>query len=610
MTSSTSKLKSFMIDMQPVGRRIEIEAGQNLLEASQAAGVGLVSLCGGEGWCESCKIRITSGEVNPPSESEKKCLGEEALKAGLRLACQTIPQTNLRIGIPPESLSTPQRLQVEGKNFDIPLAPIVKIVDLELRPPDPDDLRSDMERLKNALAENNFPGARMELPVLTSISESLRGNKWSVRIVIRENEVIAILPPESRIYGISVDIGTTKLAFYLVDLMSGEVVDKVGEMNPQIAYGEDVVSRIGYANQNRDGRKTLQRVLIEALNKKIQDLCEVSGIKSWQIVDAVVVGNTAIHHLFIGLPVRQLGHAPYIPAISDSIDIRAGEIGVGLAPGAYIHLLPNIAGYVGADHSAVILSTELWKTKKTVLVIDIGTNTEISLAVNGSLLSCSCASGPAFEGAHIANGMRAAPGAIEHIQIMDGEIKLFTIEDKLPVGICGSGILDVVAEMRKANWIDEKGAFIEGHLQVLMTEKSGFEFVLVPAVRTGHGRDITVSRRDVNEIQLAKAAIRAGLDTLLMKAGISVKDIDEVIIAGAFGTYINIPNAIKIGLFPAIPAERFRQVGNAAGMGAVQALLSVDYRMLIKEVIKKVDYLELTTYKSFQDAFLKAMYLR
>ena len=610
MTQLISKSNKFMIDMQPVGRRVEIEAGQNLLEAAQAAGVGLVSLCGGEGWCESCKIGITSGEVNPPSESEKNCLGEDALKAGLRLACQTIPRTNLRIDIPPESLSTPQRLQVEGRNFDIPLMPVVKIVDLELCPPGLRDIRSDEERLKNALADNNFPGARVELPVLTSISESLRGNQWSVRIVLRENEVIAILPPESGIFGVSVDIGTTKLALYLVDLLRGEIIEKVGEMNPQIAYGEDVVSRIGYANQNQDGRKILQSVLVEALNKKIQDLCEASGIKSWQIVDAVVVGNTAIHHLFVGLPVRQLGLAPYVPATSDSIDIRAGEIGVGLAPGAYIHLLPNIAGYVGADHSAVILSTELWKTRKNVLVIDIGTNTEISLATNGCLLSCSCASGPAFEGAHISNGMRAAPGAIEHLQIMDGEIKLFTIDDKPPVGICGSGILDVVAEMRKANWIDEKGAFVQGKLNVHISERNGFEFVLVPASSTGHGRDIIVTRRDINEIQLAKAAIRSGLDALLIKAGITAKDIDEVIIAGAFGTYINIPNAIKIGMFPGIPVERFRQVGNAAGMGAVQALLSVDYRILIKDVIKKVEYLELTTYKSFQNEFLKAMYLR
>ena len=400
------------------------------------------------------------------------------------------------------------------------------------------------------------------------------------------------------------------MALYLVDLLSGEIVDKVGEMNPQIAYGEDVVSRIAFATQNQDGRRMLQSVLVDVLNKKILEVCQSTGIKHWQVVDAVIVGNTAMHHLLAGLPVRQLVFAPYIPAVKEPVNIRASAIGVDLANGAYIHLLPNIAGYVGADHSAVILSTELWKTDKTILAIDIGTNTEISLVSNGRLLSCSCASGPAFEGAHITNGMRAAPGAIERVQIIDGEIRIFTIDDKAPVGICGSGILDVVAEMRAANLMDEKGALIEGQLNVRADKKNGLEFLLVPAALTGHERDIAVSRRDVNEIQLAKAAIRAGQEILLVKAGITAEDIDEVIIAGAFGTYINVPNAIKVGMLPDIPVKRFRQVGNAAGMGAVQALISSKHRNLIKDVIKNVDYIELTTYADFQDEFMKAMYLR
>ena len=610
MTPSESKSKTIIVDMQPVGRRIDIEAGQTLLEAARAAGVGLVSLCGGEGWCESCLVRVTEGEVNQPSESEKDYLGEQELKAGLRLACQTIPKTDVRIDILPESLSTPQRLQVEGKDFDIPLLPAVQTIDIQLSPPTPEDLRSDADRLKGALVEKKLTGVRLELPVLTSLSDDLRKNKWAARVILRQNEVIAILPPGSGIYGISVDIGTTKLALYLVDLSSGKVVEKVGEMNPQIAYGEDVVSRIGYTNQHPDGREKLQNTLVDTINKKIQDVCRSTGINHSQIVDAVIVGNTAIHHLFVGLPVRQLGLAPYVPAISEPLDIRARELGVELAPGAYVHLLPNIAGYVGADHSAVILSTELWKTKKNVLAIDIGTNTEISLVSNGHILSCSCASGPAFEGAHIANGMRAAPGAIERVQILDGEIKLFTIEDKPPVGICGSGILDVVAEMKAANLINEKGALIEGQLNIRKNEKNGLEFVLVPASSTGHGRDLTISRWDINEIQLAKAAIRAGLETLLVKANITAQDIEEVIIAGAFGTYVDVSNAVKIGMFPSIPVERFRQVGNAAGMGAVQALLSVEYRELIKDVIKKVEYIELTIIEDFQEKFLQAMYLR
>ncbi|MFC2054954.1 ASKHA domain-containing protein [Chloroflexota bacterium] len=610
MTQPAPKSKNLIVDMQPVGRRIDVKEGTTLLAAAQAAGVGLISLCGGEGWCESCLVRVASGEVNPPTQSEMDYLSDEELSTGFRLACQVIPQTDVRIDIPSESLSTPQRLQVEGKDFDISLAPIVQVIDLELSPPVLEDLRADDDRVKDALAENGLPGVRIEFPVLTNISDVLRANNWFVRVVLRESVVIAILPPGSGIFGISVDIGTTKLAVYLVDLLTGEVVEKVGEMNPQIPYGEDVVSRIAYSTQNLDGRQTLQHALTDALNRKVQEVCESSGIDHWQIVDAVIVGNTAMHHLFVGLPVEQLVFAPYVPAVNEAIDIRARDIGIGLAPGAYIHLLPNIAGYVGADHSAVILSTELWKTDKTVLAIDVGTNTEISLVSNGRLLSCSCASGPAFEGAHITHGMRAAPGAIERVQIIDREIKIFTIDNEPPVGICGSGILDVVAEMKAANLMDEKGTLIEGQLNIRKGMKNNLEFLLAPAAVTGHKRDITVSRKDVNEIQLAKAAIRAGQEILLIKAGITADDIDEVIIAGAFGTYLDVPNAIKVGMFPDIPVGNFRQIGNAAGMGAVQALVSVEHRDLIKDVIKDVDYIELTTYENFQQEFVKAMYLR
>jgi uncharacterized 2Fe-2S/4Fe-4S cluster protein (DUF4445 family) len=431
-----------------------------------------------------------------------------------------------------------------------------------------------------------------------------------VRVTLHEGEIIGVLPTSSEIYGIAVDIGTTKVALYLVDLTSGEVVEKSGEMNPQIAYGEDVISRISYTQQNEGGRQTLQSVIVEELNKLVSHLSGKLGIDRTQVLDAVIVGNTAMHHLFAGLPVSQLVYAPYVPEISRAMNIRARDIGLELADGAYVHLLPNIAGYVGADHSSVILSTELWKQEKNVMVIDIGTNTEISLVSDKHIWSCSCASGPAFEGAHIKDGMRAAPGAIERVQIVDGEVRIFTINNDPAVGICGSGILDAVAEMREAGVLNEKGGMIEGELNVRPGKKNGQEFVLVPAVSAGVERDITVTRKDVNEIQLAKAAIRAGQEVLLAKAGISADDLDKVIIAGAFGTYIDVPNAVKIGMFPHIPVSRFEQVGNAAGMGAKIALLSVDQRKRITEVIDQVEYVELTTYADFQKKFVDAMYLR
>lgn len=609
MNKPRAKKDNLIVDIQPVGRRIRIESGKTLLDASRSAGAGVVSLCGGEGWCGSCLVRITSGEVNPPSQSEVESIIQEKIDQGYRLACQVVPVSDVRIDVPPESLSTPQRLQLEGKDFEIPVEPIVRVVDLELTPPALDDLRADATRVKDGLNDQGYSVSYLELPVLEVLSDLLRKYKWSARYVLRENEVIAVLPTGSEIFGISVDIGTTKIAVYLVNLSNGEIVAKVGEMNPQIAYGEDIISRIAFTRENPDGRRQLQKAIIDTLNNKIQELCEMTGIDQSQIVDSVIVGNTAMHHLFAGLPVERLVYAPYVPALSAAIDLRAKDLGIPLAPGAYIHLLPNIAGYIGADHSAVILSTELWKTKETVLAIDIGTNTEISLVSKGKISSCSCASGPAFEGAHITYGMRAAPGAIERVQIKDGEIKLFTIDNQPPVGICGSGILDVVAEMKTANLMDEKGA-IQAVSPFTRKEVNNLsEFVLVPSHESGNQKDIIISRKDVNEIQLAKASIRAGLDILLIEAGIQADDVDRVLVAGAFGTYISVPNAIEIGMFPRIPISRFQQVGNAAGMGAMQALISVKFRHLISEVITDVDYIELTTYPAFQELYMRAMYL-
>jgi uncharacterized 2Fe-2S/4Fe-4S cluster protein (DUF4445 family) len=354
----------------------------------------------------------------------------------------------------------------------------------------------------------------------------------------------------------------------------------------------------------------MQEKIVETINLKISEMCKKAKISSGQIVDAVVVGNTAMHHLFAGLPVKQLGLAPYVPSVSKALELQANRVNLKIASGAYIYMLPNIAGFVGADHSAVILASKLWESKKNILAIDIGTNTEITLATKGNLLSCSCASGPAFEGAHIKDGMRAAPGAIERIQIADNdEINIATIEDQPPVGICGSGILDAVAELRSVGAINKKGAFTADQPRVRRNAKNKQEYLLVEAANTGHGKDITVTRYDINEIQVAKSAIRSGLEILLTEAGINAEEVDEVIIAGAFGSYINVKNAIKIGMFPDIPLQRFRQVGNAAGMGARLALLSGELRETIQNVVEKTEYIELTASAQFQPEFVKAMFL-
>ena len=590
--------------MEPVGRRSQVAAGATLLDAARAAGVGLVSLCGGEGWCESCLVRLVKGRLSPPTVHEEAELDPQALAQGYRLACQAQPLSNVKIEIPPASLSTPQRLQLEGQEQAVELQPAVCPLEVCCPPPSLSDLRADTARLTAA----GGPSLRYGLGILADLSPRLRRLGWQARLALRNGDVVAVLPSGSRLYGLAADIGTTKLAVYLVDLETGETVAKAGAMNPQIAYGEDVMSRISFTREHPAGRKTLQKALAAALNEVLASLRQQQAIAADQVVDAVCVGNTAMHHLFAGLPVEQLGLAPCVPAVSEALEVPASALGLELAPGAAVHLLPNIAGYVGADHVAMLLATGLWQKRGPVVGVDIGTNTEISLVVGGRIWSCSAASGPAFEGAHIRNGMRAAAGAIERVQIVAGQVRVYTIENQPPVGVCGSGVLDAVAEMRAAGVIDAKGAFQTAH--PLVRPGQGLpEFVLASAEESGHGQPIALTRKDVNEIQLAKAAIRVGIDCLLEEAGATTDDIEEFIIAGAFGSYINVASAVRIGMFPPLPLERFRQVGNAAGIGARAALVSTAQRRLAEEIAGRVRYVELTGRPDFQRRFLQQMYL-
>ena len=618
MSASTIH-KGYRIDLEPIGRRIEIDHGMNLLEATQAAGIELVAICGGQGICNGCRIRLVHGNVNSPTHEEETALTSEEINQGYRLACQVVPQSECKVDIPPESLSTPQRLQLEGQEEAIDLDPVVKAIDINVPPPNLHDLRSDVLRLMEQASKSGYTDLKISYPVLTDLSDRLRNQQWKTRLAIHTavsssegSTLVAALPQQglrgSELLGLAVDIGTTKLATYLVNLINGETLAKSGGMNPQIGYGEDVISRILVANERPDGRKLLQTKLIEILNNLIDELCQSAGVSSEQIVDAVVVGNTAMHHLFAGLPVRQLGTSPYVPSLSDAIDIRGNDLGLHLAPGAYVYLPPNIAGYVGADHVSMLSASEVIHYPGTVIALDIGTNTEVSIIKGGRILSCSCASGPAFEGAHITFGMRAAPGAIEKVQLIDGKLMVHTIGNLPPVGICGSGILDAVAVLLEAGAIDEKGNMLPDHPLVRMRDGKR-EVVLTIAEKTGIGKDIVVTRHDVNEIQLAKGAIRAGIEVLAAESGCvpETNCVDGLIVAGAFGTYLDVNSAMRVGMFPQLPISRFHQVGNAAGAGARQMLLSRQRRKMAIDMAKQIEYVELTTHPKFTDLFVKSI---
>lgn len=600
------------VQFQPSGRRITLEPGLNLLQIAQRAGVDLVAACNGVGICGTCKIRVMDGEVSPVSASELKKLNPEELEGGYRLACSTLPQGDVHIEIPRTSLPFGQRLQIDGiESFVVP-DPAVQPVEIQLESPHLTDLRSDVSRVDQVLSDQDLPKLTGNLAALGELSRGLRTHEWSLTLAARMNnagtELVAALPNGSPLLGLAADLGSTKLAVYLMNIKTGATLASTGVMNPQISYGEDVVSRIAFANESEDNRRLLQTRLVQTLNEALEALCEQADAQPEQVVDAVVVGNTAIHHFFCGLPVKQLGESPYIPAVNDPLNFSAREIGLNIAPGAQVHVPAVIAGYIGADHTSALLSTQIRQNGRPRVLVDIGTNTEISLAVEGRLYSCSTASGPAFEGAHIRDGMRAAPGAIEKVTLTDGQPAWTTIEDQPPVGICGTGILSGIAELITSGIINPIGNLDAS--QARITQFDGRPaYVLVPAGESGHGREILITRSDINEIQLAKGAIRTGIEALLERAAIKTEAVKDWIIAGAFGTYLDIPSAITIGMFPPhLPLERFHQVGNAAGVGAKQMLISCQKRAEANHLIGDVEYIELTVYPHFKELFLESLY--
>lgn len=605
-TGAGNPVKSFEVNLQPIGRRITVPAGSTVLDAARLAGVELVAICGGDGVCGTCRVRLAEGQLSEINLNEEGELSNEDIQKGFRLACQAEVLSDVRIDIPPESFTTAQRLQVEGQEIPTELDPLVTGLDVHVLPANLIDLRSDITRLRSALPASIPGDLRISLEMDRVIPGCLRSENGEVRLAIRKDELVSILPAGKTLYGLAVDIGTTKLAAYLVNLETGVTVEKAGAMNPQIAYGEDVISRISYANEHVDGAKTLQGRLVETLNTLLADLAGQAHILPEQVVEAVLVGNTAMHHLCAGLPVRQLGESPYVAAVGEAIEFPGRDIGLHLAQGAYVYMPPNIAGYVGADHVAMLLGADLSRVSKTTVALDIGTNTEISLFHAGKHYSCSCASGPAFEGAHIQHGMRAAPGTIERVRIEEDIVRVQTIGEEPAVGICGSGILDVIAELRKNGLLDKRG-LLKGTHQAMRVSEGKTEFILVPAEKSGTHKDVTVSRQDVNEIQLAKAAIRAGVEVLLVEAGIRDEDIESFIVAGAFGTYLDIESAVRIGMFPDIPRDRFSQVGNAAGSGARKLLVSRHQRLLADKFSRDVNYVELATHPDFMKIYVKAL---
>jgi uncharacterized 2Fe-2S/4Fe-4S cluster protein (DUF4445 family) len=607
------------VTFQPYGKRLSVESGLTILDVARRIGVDITSLCAGKGTCGKCKVKVEFGSENvePITQKEMKHLSREEVNEGYRIACLTRILGKMIISVPERSRVGKQRLQTEGLEIPIVLDPSTKKYFIDVPRATLNDPRSDEERLLQSLIDRyglrdltiDYEAAR-QLPV------SLRKENGRVTVVVwNDQRIMAIEPGDTsqRCYGFAVDIGSTKLAGFLIDLNNGKVMATAARMNPQIPYGEDIISRINYSMAGQDKLEELQEAVIDGINDLINQCCESAKIRPEEIYDSSFVGNTCMHHLFLGLTPKHVALSPYVPAIKRGVQIQAAKLSsLNTYKYGRVYVAPVIGGFVGGDSVADIMVADMLTSGETILDIDIGTNTEIALGNKEKVTICSCASGPAFEGMHIKHGMRAATGAIERISIdpETHELSFRTIDDALPVGICGSGLIDLLAELLKAGIMDCKGKLLDKQIppQLLRRGTDGIAFVIVPQKTSGIDTDIVVTESDIRELQLAKAAIHTGASIMMIRMGLSLNDISKLIIAGAFGNYIDPESARTIGMYPEVALDKISFVGNSAGTGSRMMLTSKECKIYADRIAEEVHYLELAIQPEFIEEYAKSMF--
>lgn len=631
---SEGKNKEHTVIFQPSGRRGTVDDGKTILEASKELGVDIEGICGEKATCGKCKVRLEQGSfekygveskieaVSPAGEGDRKFLSKQQLHDGYRLACQTHVHGDIVVFVPEESRTGKQVVRKEATARAIKLNPVVKKYYVELKKATLEDTLGDLERLQAELNKQfKLKNLTIDYKVLLTLQSLIREGDWKVTVSVwKGQEIIKVEPGHvERSYGLAVDVGTTTVAGYLCDLVSGEVLATDSMMNPQVAFGEDVMSRITYSMTHKDGLEQMNQTIVKALNQIAGRAASQAGIKRADIVDMTIVGNTCMHHIFLNIDPLYIGRAPFPPSLHHSLDVKARDFGIKISPGSYVYVLPIEAGFVGADNVGVLIAEAPYKQDSIELVIDIGTNGELILGNRQKLISASCATGPAFEGAEIKHGMRAAPGAIERIKI-DPETKEvqfkvvgkenWNTEDEAigAKGICGSGIFDALAQLFTAGIVNRSGRF-NADLQTPRFRRTddGSEFVIAWAKETSIGQDIVITLDDVRAIQLAKGAMYAGAK--IMMRHLNVENIDKVILAGAFGSYIDKESAAIIGLFPDCDLKNVYAVGNAAGDGARMALLNAGKRKEADKMAREVEYVELTVESDFDKVFAQAMWM-
>ena len=631
--------KDALIVFTPSGRRGRFPLGTPILKAARSLGVDIDSVCGGRGLCGRCQVEIGNGEfakhgitsrpthVSEWNQTEARYQEKRGMAEDRRLSCQALLLKDVVIDVPAESQVHKQVVRKRAEARDIELDPAIRLHYVVVQEPDMHNPTGDLERLLAALEDQwSLTGLETDLRILQSLQQTLRAGDWKVTVAVHRGQVITAIWPgfHDRSYGLAVDVGSTTVAAHLCDLHSGEVLASSGVMNPQIRFGEDLMSRVSYVMMNPGGDAEMTDAVRRAINELTDSVCAEAGIEREEILNATFVGNPVMHHLLLGIDPTELGGAPFALAANSGITLWASQLDLRFHPDARVYVLPCIAGHVGADTAGVILSESPHKTDKITLVVDVGTNAEIVLGNQDRLLACSSPTGPAFEGAQISCGQRAAPGAIERVRIdpetLEPRFKvigsdLWSNEEgfaeetrKIGVtGICGSGIIEVLAEMYLAGVLAADGT-IDGSQAArsprIRPDGRTFSYLLHDGTEGG-GQEISIIQNDVRAIQLGKAALYAGIRLLMDRLG--VEQLDQIMLAGAFGSHIDTKYAMVLGMIPDCALQHVYSAGNAAGTGARIALLNQAARDEIEEVIRRVEKIETAVEPKFQAHFVEAM---
>ena len=624
-----------LVVFTPSGKRGRFPIGTPLLSAARTLGVDIDSVCGGRAICGRCQVLVGEGEyakhgvrsgaesLTPPSAPEQRFGVRKVLAEGRRLSCQAKVQADVVVDVPSSSQVHRQVVRKAAEVRDIELNRIVTLHYVEVAEPDMHDPSGDLTRLKDALArEWQLPNLKCELSVVRSLQPILRAGGWQVTVAVYDRaEIIAVWPGlHDAAFGLAIDVGSTTIAAHLCDLTNGEVVASSGLMNPQIRFGEDLMSRVSYSMMNPGGAEQMTAAVREALSQLAADVAQSAGIEVDAILEATVVGNPIMHHLVLGIDPVELGGAPFALALDRAVTVRAAEIDFTLHPNARVYVLPCVAGHVGADTAGVMLAERPDLLDEITLLVDVGTNAEIVLGSRARLVACSSPTGPAFEGAQISCGQRAAPGAIERVRIdpVTFEPRFRVIGSELwsddpgfaaataqigVTGVCGSGIIEVLAELYLAGVINQDGV-IDGRLGAVtprvVANGRTFAYVLHEGAQA-----LTITQNDVRAIQLAKAALYAGIRLLMDRLG--VERVDRIRLAGAFGSHIDVKYATVLGMIPDCDLAKVSSAGNAAGTGARIALLDMTSRAAIEQLVQKVEKIETALEPKFQAHFVEAM---